>query len=125
MHIRIYPMARLFERKIFRTIYGLKIVDGVYRSRYNFEHDSELNSPNVIGVVKSNRLHYAGHMIRGAEDLPQRVPCRNADEIPKARWADGVNNDSRAPGAGDWTNFARYRVQWRDLLRQVLTKSWF
>jgi hypothetical protein len=55
----------------------------VYRSRYNFEHDREFNSPNVIGVLKSNRLHYAGHMIRGAEDLPQRVPCRNADETNK------------------------------------------
>jgi hypothetical protein len=46
----------------------------VYRSRYNFELDRELNSPNVIGVVKSNKLRYAGHdMIRGAEDLSQRA----------------------------------------------------
>jgi hypothetical protein len=42
----------------------LKIIDGVYRSRYNFELDNrEFNSPNVISVVKNNRLRYAGHMI--------------------------------------------------------------
>jgi hypothetical protein len=31
------------------------------------------NSPNVIDVVKNNRLRYAGQMIRGSEDLPQRA----------------------------------------------------
>jgi hypothetical protein len=50
-----------FERKVLRP----KIVKGEYRSRYNFKLDREFNSPNVIGVLKSNRLHYAGHMIRG------------------------------------------------------------
>jgi hypothetical protein len=41
---------RLFvlERKVFLTIY-------------------------IVGVVKSNRLNYAGHMIKGTEDLLQRV----------------------------------------------------
>jgi hypothetical protein len=46
-------------------IYGPKIVDAVYRSRSNFELDTEFNSTNGIGVVKNNRLRYAGHMIRG------------------------------------------------------------
>jgi hypothetical protein len=61
------------ERKVLRTINGPEIVVGVYRSRYNLELDREFNSPNVIGVVKSNRLRYFGHMIKGAEDLPQRA----------------------------------------------------
>jgi hypothetical protein len=46
----------------------------VYRSRYNFELDREFNSPNIIGVVKSNRLRYAGH--KGVEDLSQRALYR-------------------------------------------------
>jgi hypothetical protein len=54
-------------------LYDPKIVD---RSRYDFELDREFKSPNVIGVVRNNRLRYAGHMIRGAEDLPQRAPER-------------------------------------------------
>jgi hypothetical protein len=45
----------VFERKALRTIYGPKIVEGVHRSRYNFEVDREFNSSNVIGVVKSKR----------------------------------------------------------------------
>jgi hypothetical protein len=70
----------VLERKVLRTIYGPKIVDGVYRSRYNFELDREFNSVN--GVVKSNRLRYAGHMLRGAEDLPQRALFR---AVPESR----------------------------------------
>jgi hypothetical protein len=46
----------VFESKILLTIYGPKILDGVYRSRYTFELDEEFNRPNFIGVMKSNRL---------------------------------------------------------------------
>jgi hypothetical protein len=67
----------VFEGKVYP-----KIVDGLYRSRYNFELDGEFNSPNVIGVVKSNRL-------------------RNV----------GERRDSKDLGTRNWTNFARYRVQ--------------
>jgi hypothetical protein len=52
----------VYEWKVLPTIYGPKILDGVYRSRYNFKLDRE-----------SNRLRYAGHMIRGAENLLQRA----------------------------------------------------
>jgi hypothetical protein len=80
-------------------IFGAKIVDGVYRSRYNFKLNREFHSPNFIGVSKSNKLHYVGHMIRGAEDLLQRALIRAVTEgrrnqgRPKFRWADGVNSD--------------------------------
>jgi hypothetical protein len=110
----------VFERKVLRTIYAPKIVDGVYRSKYNFELDRE----------KSNRLRYAGHMIRGAEELARRELYRAVPEgrrnqrRPKSRWADGVNSDRRALRACDRTNFARDKVQWRDIFRQALTKSW-
>jgi hypothetical protein len=40
----------VFKRKVLHTIDGPKIVDGVYRSKYNFELDREFNSPNVIGA---------------------------------------------------------------------------
>jgi hypothetical protein len=116
----------VIEKKNLRTIYSPKIVDGVYRSRNNFELDKEFNSPIVIGVVKSNIFWYAGHMIRGAEDLPQKALLRAVSEgrqnkgRTKSRWTDGVKSDSRAHEARFWENFARNRIQWKDLLRQVL-----
>jgi hypothetical protein len=60
----------VLEKKLLRTILGPNIVDGVYMSRYNVELVREFNSPNVIGVVKSKKLHYAGYMIPSAENLP-------------------------------------------------------
>jgi hypothetical protein len=96
----------VFKRKVL-TIYGPKIVDGVHRSRYNFELDREFTSPNVIGDVKSNRFRYVGHMLRGAEDLPQRTLYRAIPEgrrnqrRPTSRWTDGVNSDIKTLGSHD------------------------
>jgi hypothetical protein len=64
-----------------------------------------------MSLVKSNRLRYTGHMIEGAEDLPQKTLFRALPEgrrnhgKPKSNWAYGVNSDSSAHGARDWTNF--------------------
>jgi hypothetical protein len=60
--------------------YGPKVVNGVYMSRSNVELNREFNSPNVIGVMQSIRLRYAGHMIRVTEDLPQRALFRAVPE---------------------------------------------
>jgi hypothetical protein len=90
----------VFERKVLRTICGPKIENGVYRRRYNHELEREFDSPNVLNVTKTNRLRYAGHMIRRPEDLPQKalfrakpIGRRNQGR-PKSRWADGVNSNS-------------------------------
>jgi hypothetical protein len=45
----------VFERKVLRTICGLKIENGVYRRRYNHELDKEFNSPNALNVTKTTR----------------------------------------------------------------------
>jgi hypothetical protein len=80
--------------------------------------------------VQEHKLRYAEHVIRSAEDLLQRAlframpEGRRNQERLKSSWVDSVNSDSKAFGARDWTNFARDRVQWKDLLRRTLTKSW-
>jgi hypothetical protein len=120
----------VFERKVFRTICGPKIENGVYRRRYKHELDKEFNSPNALNVTKISRLRYAGHMIRRPEDLPQKALFRAKPNgrrnqgRPKSRWADGVNCDSLALGVRDWTHCAQDRQTWRDLLQQVLTRYW-
>jgi hypothetical protein len=120
----------VFKRKVLRTIYGSKIENGVNRRRDNHELDKEFNSPNVLNVTKTSRLHYAGHMIRRPQDLPQKalfraklIGRRNQGR-PKSRWADGVNSGSLALGVIDWTHCAQDRQSWKDLLEQALTKYW-
>jgi hypothetical protein len=73
----------------------------------------EFDSPNVLNVTKTNRLRYAGHMIRRPEDLPQKALFRATPNErknqgrPKSRWADGVNIDSLALEVRDWTYCAQ------------------
>jgi hypothetical protein len=49
----------VFEKKVFRTIYGLKMKNGLYRRKYNHELDKDFNSPNALNVTKTGRLLYA------------------------------------------------------------------
>jgi hypothetical protein len=118
----------VFKRKVLRTISGSKIENDVYSRRYNHELDKEFDSPNVLNVKKTNRLRYAGHMIRRPEDLPQKALFRAKPngrknrERPKSRWADRVN--SLALGVRDWTHCAQDRQSWKDLLQQALTRYW-
>jgi hypothetical protein len=120
----------VFERKVLRTICGPKIENGIYRRRYNYELEREFDSPNVLNVTKTNRLRYAGHMIRRPEELPQKalfrakpIGRRNQGR-PKSRRVDGVNSNSLALRVRDWTHCAQDRQLWKDLLGQALTKYW-
>jgi hypothetical protein len=71
----------VFERKVLRTICCPKIENGVYRKRYNHELDKEFDSPNALNFANTNRLRYAGHMIRTPEDLSQKALFRAEEEI--------------------------------------------
>jgi hypothetical protein len=59
----------VFERMVLRTICEPKQENFVYRRSCNFELERQFDSPCVINVVKTNRLRYAGQMIRRPEDL--------------------------------------------------------
>jgi hypothetical protein len=88
------------KNQVLKTNCGPKIENGVYTRRYNHEIDKEFNSSNALNATKTSRLHYAGHMIRRPEDLPQKALFRakpigrRNQRRPKSRWADGVNSDS-------------------------------
>jgi hypothetical protein len=57
----------IFERKVLLMIWGLKIENGVYRSRNNHELDKEFDSPNALNVTKTSKLRAAAHMIKRPE----------------------------------------------------------
>jgi hypothetical protein len=118
----------VFKKKVLRTICGPKIKNGVYRRRYNHELDKEFNSPNALNVTKTNRWHYAVHMIGRSEDLRQKALSRvkpngrRNQGRPKSRWVDMVNSDNLTLGVRDWTHCAQDRQSWKDLLQQALFK---
>jgi hypothetical protein len=122
-----WVLAKREENQLFVTICGSKLENGVYRKKYNFELKREFDSPWALKVVKTKKLHYAGHMIRKPEDLPQKTifiagsQGTRQQRRPKSRWPEW--GEQRKPGP-DWTNWAQDREQWKELLRQALTANW-
>jgi hypothetical protein len=56
---------RVFENRILRRIFGpTRDANGEWRRLYNEELHSLLRSPNIVRVIKSRRLRWAGHVAR-------------------------------------------------------------
>jgi len=57
---------RVFENRILRRIFGPKRdkVTGECRKLYNEELNGLYSSPNIVRVIKSRRMRWAGHVAR-------------------------------------------------------------
>jgi hypothetical protein len=57
---------RVFENRVLRRIFGPKTdeVTGEWRRLHNKELYALYSSPNIIRVMKSRRLRWAGHVAR-------------------------------------------------------------
>jgi hypothetical protein len=56
---------RVFENRVLRRIFGPKRVeDGSWRKFHNDELHILYSSPNIVRVIKSRRMRWAGHVAR-------------------------------------------------------------
>jgi hypothetical protein len=56
---------RVFENRVLRRIFGPKRdEDGSWRKLHNDELHNLYSSPNIIRVIKSRRMRWAGHVTR-------------------------------------------------------------
>jgi hypothetical protein len=59
---------RVFENRVLRRIFGPNMEeDGSRKKLHNDELHSLYSSPNIIGVIKSRRMRWAGHVARIGE----------------------------------------------------------
>ena len=89
---------RVFENRVLRRIFGAK-KDGV-RGEWRKLHNEELNdlycSPNIVRVIKSRRLRWAGHVERMEEGrgvhkvLVGKPEGKRPLEITRRRWEDNI-----------------------------------
>ena len=95
-------------------------------------HNEKLNdlysSPNIVRVIKSRRMRWAGHVARTGEErmvyrfLVGKPEGKRLLERPRRRWVDNIRMDLQDVGCGyvDWTGLAQDRDRWRTLLSVVM-----
>jgi hypothetical protein len=64
----------IFERKIFRRIYGAKYEDGEWKCRTNRELDDLNNRENIVKWIKGQMISWLGCLERMEEDrMPKKI----------------------------------------------------
>jgi len=120
----------VFENRVLRRIFASKRdeVAGEWRKLHNEELNNQYSSPNIVRVIKSRRMRWAGHVARMGEDrgvyrvLVGKPEGRRPLGRPRRRWEDNIRMDLREVGCGyvDWMELAQDRDRWRALVSAVM-----
>jgi hypothetical protein len=116
--LREESRLRVFENMVLRRIFGSKRdeVTGEWRRLRNKELYTLYSSPNIIRVIKSRRLRWAGHVAymgerRGAyRVLVGKPEGRRPLGRPRRRWEDNIKMDLLEVGWGAWTGSIWLRI---------------
>jgi hypothetical protein len=90
------------------------------RKLHNDELHSLYSSPNIVRVIKSRRMRWAGHVARMEEGrgvyrvLIGRPEGKRPLGRPKRRWEDNIYMDLRETvvDGANWIQLAQDRIQW-------------
>jgi hypothetical protein len=120
----------VFENRVLRRMFGLKRDEATeeWRRLHNEELNDLYSSPNIIRVIKSRRMRWAGHVARMGEEggayriLVGRPEGRRPPGRPRRRWEDNIKTVLREVGWGgmNWIELAQDRGRWRALVNAVM-----
>jgi hypothetical protein len=120
---------RVFEYRVLRGVFGRKRdeVTGEWRKLHNEELNDLYSLPNIVRVVKSRRMRWAGHVARMGEDrdvhrlLVGKPAGKRPLGRPRRRWEENIKMDLQEVGGGrgDWMELPHDRDRWRALVGTV------
>jgi len=98
----------IFQRKIFRRIYGPKYEDGEWKSRMNRELEELSKGENIVKWIKGQRIIWLGHLERMEEDrmhkkiFTQELEGTRRRGRPRKRWREEMERDLQVLGVRRW-----------------------
>jgi len=113
-----------------RRIFGPRRdeVKGEWRRLHNKELNDLYSSPNIVRVIKSRRIRWAGHVARMGQErgvyrvLVWKPEGRRPLGRPRRRRVANITIDLQEVGCGymDWIGLAQDRDRWRTLVSAVM-----
>ena len=98
----------IFERKIFRRIYGPKYENGEWKSGTNRELEEVSEGENIVKWIKGQGISWLGHLERMEEDrMPKKIFTQELEVTrrrgrPRNRWKEEVERDLQELGVRRW-----------------------
>jgi len=120
----------VFENTVLRRIFGCRRdeVMGEWRRLHNEELNDFYPSPNIVRVIKSRRMRWAGHVTRMVEErwvyrlLVGKPEGKRPPGRPRRRWVNNIRMDLQEVGCGymDWIGRSQGRDRRRTLVSAVM-----
>jgi len=119
----------IFERKIFRRIYGPKFEDEEWKRRTNRELEELSKGENIVKWIKGQRISRLGHLERMEEDrMPKKIITQELEGTrrrgrSRKGWREEVERDLQVLGVRRWRDLVIDREKWKGIVRQAKTHS--
>jgi len=120
---------RVFENMVLR-IFGPRKdeVTGEWRRLHNKELNDLYSSPNLVRMIKSRRMRWAGHVVHMGEErgvyrvLMGKPEGKRPLGRPRPRWVDNIRMDLQEVRCRymDWIGLAQDRDRWQTLVSAVM-----